>query len=681
MPYPLTPEIQKEAERLRAALHHHNHRYYVLDDPEVSDAEYDRLMQALVGLETRFPQLRTPDSPAARVGARPLEKFETTRHSVPMLSLENGFDDGDIREFDARLRRLLAVEAPLRYTAEPKLDGLAVELVYRDGLLVMASTRGDGFSGEVITENVRTIRSVPLRLRPPQGRAIPALLEVRGEVFIGRAGFRKLNQDRLGAELAPFANPRNAAAGSLRQLDSRVTAARPLEIFCYGVGAAGGQPLTAHSDTLRFLRALGLRVNPLVREKITIEEALAFFHRLEAERHELPYEIDGMVVKVDRLDFQQALGATSRSPRWAVAYKFAALQETTRILDIQVQVGRTGAITPVAVLEPVSVGGVTVSRATLHNADEIAKKDIRIGDRVLVQRAGDVIPEVVKSLPSLRDGSQRPFQMPANCPVCGAPVARLEGEVALRCNNVSCPAQIKEGIRHFAAKGAFDIEGLGEKLVAQLVDKGVIASYADIFQLEAPQLALLERMGAKSAKNLVQAIAASRTIPLARFLYALGIRHVGEHVARLLAEHFKGLEALVAASEAQIAAVDGVGPVVARSVRAFFSQAENQRTVDALLTRGVVIVAPPAGPASENAFDGQRFVLTGTLESMPRSQAKACIERLGGTVSGSVSAKTRFVVAGSSPGSKRERAEALGVEVIDEDRFLALLEAAEGRRG
>ncbi len=681
MPDSLTPEIQKEAERLRAALHHHNHRYYVLDDPEVSDAEYDRLMQALVGLETRFPQLHTPDSPTARVGAPPLEKFATTRHSVPMLSLENGFDDGDIREFDARLRRLLAVEAPLRYTAEPKLDGLAVELVYRDGLLVMASTRGDGFSGEVITENVRTIRSVPLRLRPPQGRALPALLEVRGEVFIGRAGFRKLNQDRLGASLAPFANPRNAAAGSLRQLDSRVTAARPLEIFCYGVGAAGGQPLTAHSDTLRFLSALGLRVNPLVREKITIEEALAFFHRLEAERHELPYEIDGMVVKVDRLDFQQALGATARSPRWAIAYKFAALQETTRIRDIQVQVGRTGAITPVAVLEPVSVGGVTVSRATLHNADEIAKKDIRIGDRVLVQRAGDVIPEVVKSLPSLRDGSQRPFQMPANCPVCGAPVVRLEGEVALRCNNVSCPAQIKEGIRHFAAKGAFDIEGLGEKLVAQLVDKRLIASYADIFQLEAPQLALLERMGAKSAENLVQAIAASRTIPLARFLYALGIRHVGEHVARLLAEHFKGLEALAAASEAQIAAVDGVGPVVAGSVRAFFSQAENQRTVDALLARGVRIVSPAAGPASENAFEGQRFVLTGTLESMSRSQAKARIERLGGAVTGSVSAKTRFVVAGSAPGSKRARAEALGVQVIDEDRFLALLEAAEGRRG
>jgi DNA ligase (NAD+) len=681
MPDSLTPEIHQEAERLRAALHHHNYRYYVLDDPEVSDAEYDRLMQALVGLETRFPQLRTPDSPTARVGAPPLEKFATTRHSVPMLSLENGFDDGDIREFDARIKRLLAVEAPLRYTAEPKLDGLAVELVYRDGLLVMASTRGDGFSGEVITENVRTIRSVPLRLHPPQGRGIPALLEVRGEVFIGRAGFRKLNQDRLGAGLAPFANPRNAAAGSLRQLDSRVTAARPLEIFCYGVGAAEGRPLACHSDTLRFLSALGFRINPLVREKITIEEALAFFRRLAAERHELPYEIDGMVVKVDRLDFQQALGATARSPRWAIAYKFAALQETTRIRDIQVQVGRTGAITPVAVLEPISVGGVTVGRATLHNADEIAKKDIRIGDQVLVQRAGDVIPEVVKALPSLRDGSQRPFQMPGNCPVCGAPVVRLAGEVALRCNNVSCPAQIKEGIRHFAAKGAFDIEGLGQKLVAQLVDKGLIASYADIFQLDAQRLALLERMGTKSAENLVQAIAASRTIPLARFLYALGIRHVGEHVARLLAEHFKGLEALAAASEAQIAAVDGVGPVVAGSVRAFFSLAENQRSVDALLARGVVIVAPPAGPAAENAFEGQRFVLTGTLESMPRSQAKARIEGLGGTVSASVSAKTRFVVAGSAPGSKRERAEALGVQVIDEERFLALLEAAEGRRG
>jgi DNA ligase (NAD+) len=677
MPDSLTPEVREEVERLRAALHHHNYRYYVLDDPEVSDAEYDRLMQTLIRLEARFPQLRAPDSPTLRVGAPPLEKFATARHSVPMLSLENGFEDGDIREFDARVKRLLAVEGPIRYTAEPKLDGLAVELVYREGLLVLAATRGDGFSGEVITENVRTIRSVPLRLRPSEGRTIPPLLEVRGEVFIGRAGFRRLNQERLAAGLAPFANPRNAAAGSLRQLDSRVTAGRPLEIFCYGVGAVDGPPLAVHSETLGYLRTLGFRINPLVREKITIEEALAFFRRLAAERHELPYEIDGMVVKVDRLDFQRALGATARNPRWAIAYKFAALQETTRILDIQVQVGRTGAITPVALLEPVSVGGVTVSRATLHNADEIAKKDIRIGDRVLVQRAGDVIPEVVKALPSLRDGSQRPFQMPDSCPVCGAPVVRLAGEVALRCNNASCPAQIKEGIRHFAAKGAFDIEGLGEKLVAQLVDKGLIVSYADIFGLEARQLATLQRMGEKSAQNLVRAIAASRTIPLARFLYALGIRHVGEHIARLLAEHFKSMEALAAASEEQIAAVAGVGPVVAGSLRAFFDQAENRRAVQALLAGGVHIAAPPARPAAGNPFAGQRFVLTGTLESMPRSQAKARIERLGGTVSNSVSAKTRFVVAGSAPGSKRERAEALGVAVIDEARFLALLEAAE----
>jgi DNA ligase (NAD+) len=598
-----------------------------------------------------------------------------------MLSLDNGFRDDDIRDFDARIRRLLAVDAPLRYTAEPKLDGLAVELVYRDGALVIASTRGDGFSGEVITENVRTIRTVPLRLAPPKGRMLPALLEVRGEVFIGRAGFQQLNQDRLEAGLAPFANPRNAAAGSLRQLDSRVTAGRPLEIFCYGTGNTGGQPLASHSDTLRFLSSLGFRVNPLIREKIFIEEVLAFFHRLESLRHELPYEIDGMVVKVDRVDFQQVLGATSRSPRWAIAYKFAAIQETTRIVDIQVQVGRTGAITPVAVLAPVNVAGVTVSRATLHNADEIAKKDIRIGDHVLVQRAGDVIPEVVKALPSLRDGSQQPFQMPRNCPACGAPVVRVESEVAVRCNNASCPAQIKEGIRHFAAKGAFDIEGLGEKLVEQLVDKGLIASYADIFQLDAERLALLDRMGVKSAQNLVQAIAASRTIPLGRFLFALGIRHVGEHVARLLAERFNGLAALAGATEGELAAVDGVGPVVARSVSAFFSQTENQRVVQQLLDRGVRIVSPPARPRAAASFEGQRFVLTGTLESMPRSQAKARIEQLGGKVSGSVSAKTNFLVAGSSPGSKRDRAETLGVRIIDEKKFLAMLETAEGPRG
>lgn len=681
MPDPLTPEIQEEAERLRAGLHRHNYRYYVLDDPEVSDAEYDRLMQALIRLEERFPQLRSPDSPTARVGAPPLDKFETTRHTVPMLSLDNGFDDEDIRDFDARIRRLLEVDEAVRYTAEPKLDGLAVELVYRDGALAMASTRGDGFSGEVITENVRTIRTVPLRLIPPKGAAVPALLEVRGEVFIARAGFRALNQERLGAGLPPFANPRNAAAGSLRQLDSRVTAGRPLEIFCYGVGDAGGQPLASHSDTLKWLQTLGFRINPLILEKISIEEVLAFYRRLESLRHELPYEIDGMVVKVDRLDYQQALGTTSRSPRWAIAYKFAAMQETTQILDIQVQVGRTGAITPVAVLAPVSVGGVTVSRATLHNADEIAKKDIRIGDRVLVQRAGDVIPEVVKALPSLRDGSEKQFQMPSSCPVCGAPVVRVEGEVALRCNNASCPAQIKEGIRHFAAKGAFDIDGLGEKLVDQLVEKGLIGSYADIFQLDAERLAVLDRMGAKSAQNLVQAIAASRNISLARFLYALGIRHVGEHVARLLAEHFNDLEALAAATEADIAAVDGVGPVVARSVIAFFSQVENRRTVQQLVDGGVRIMPPSDKPRAAVAFQGQRFVLTGTLEAMPRSEAKRRIERLGGKVAGSVSAKTNFLVAGSSPGAKRERAQALGVEVIDEKRFLSMLEKAEGRQG
>ncbi len=538
----IDPEVIKRVTQLREALHRHSYRYYVLDDPEISDSEYDRMMQELIRLETNYSDLASPDSPTLRVGAPPLDKFETVEHSIPMLSLDNGFSDADIFDFDLRVKRSLDTDETIFYTAEPKLDGVAVELVYENGRLISASTRGDGFSGELITSNVRTIRSVPMVLEKGKGRKNPSLLEVRGEVFIGKKGFKRLNDRRLDRNLPPFANPRNAAAGSLRQLDSRVTAKRSLEIFFYGIGRVADLDLESHGDTLQALQKLGFRINPNIRSKITIEAAIDCYRDLSERRNLLPYDIDGMVIKVDSLRLQRLLGATSRSPRWAIAYKFKALQETTQVLDIAVQVGRTGTLTPVAHLSPVKVGGVTVGRATLHNEDEIRRKDIRIGDTVLVQRAGDVIPEIVKVITSKRTGEERIFKMPLNCPVCNSPVVRAQDEAALRCINISCSAQIKERIKHFASKGAFDIDGLGDKLIEQMVEKGLLFSYADIFRLEEEPLKNLERMGSKSAVNILSAIEKSKRITLSRFLYALGIRHVGEHVAGILARTFGRLD-------------------------------------------------------------------------------------------------------------------------------------------
>ncbi|MDH3345356.1 MAG: NAD-dependent DNA ligase LigA, partial [Desulfobacteraceae bacterium] len=531
----IDPEVIKRVTQLREALHRHSYRYYVLDDPEISDSEYDRMMQELIRLETNYSDLASPDSPTLRVGAPPLDKFETVEHSIPMLSLDNGFSDADIFDFDLRVKRSLDTDETIFYTAEPKLDGVAVELVYENGRLISASTRGDGFSGELITSNVRTIRSVPMVLEKGKGPKNPSLLEVRGEVFIGKKGFKRLNDRRLDRNLPPFANPRNAAAGSLRQLDSRVTAKRSLEIFFYGIGRVADLDLESHGDTLQALQKLGFRINPNIRSKITIEAAIDCYRDLSERRNLLPYDIDGMVIKVDSLRLQRLLGATSRSPRWAIAYKFKALQETTQVLDIAVQVGRTGTLTPVAHLSPVKVGGVTVGRATLHNEDEIRRKDIRIGDTVLVQRAGDVIPEIVKVITSKRTGEERIFKMPLNCPVCNSPVVRAQDEAALRCIDISCSAQIKERIKHFASKGALDIDGLGDKLIEQMVEKGLLFSYADIFRLEEEPLKNLERMGSKSAANILNAIEASKPIAFSRFLFALGIRHVGEHVAGILA--------------------------------------------------------------------------------------------------------------------------------------------------
>lgn len=665
------PSIIERVEELRQALHRHNYRYYVLDDPEISDAEYDRMMQELVKLEKDFPDLMSPDSPTLRVGAPPLDKFETIEHSIPMLSLENGFSDQDIIEFDRRIKRNLSTDSDIIYTTEPKLDGVAVELVYENGRLITASTRGDGFYGELITSNVRTIRSVPLRLHNEKEKTIPSLLEVRGEVFIAKEAFKRLNYERLDEDLPPFANPRNAAAGSLRQLDSKITAKRPLEIFVYGVGRIADLVFESHSDILHALQKLGFRINPHIRSKVTIKEVIDCYKELSEQRDLLPYDIDGMVIKVDSLALQRRLGTTSRSPRWAIAYKFKAVQETTQIMDIDVQVGRTGTLTPVARLNPVNVGGVTVGRATLHNEDEIKRKDIKIGDMVLVQRAGDVIPEVVKVITSKRTGEEKIFSMPLGCPVCDSSVIRSENEAALRCINTSCPAQVKERVKHFASKGAFDIDGLGKKLIEQLVDKELLFSYADIFRLKEDMLKNLERMGSKSANNIVRAIEDSKRITLNRFVYALGIRHVGEHVAGILARSFESLEKLIGATQDELVSIDGVGPVVAESIVAFFKKSENRKIFDDMIASGVRIFRDNAHKRSTLA--GKIFVLTGTLETLTRSEAKRAVEEAGGKVSGSVSRNTDYLVAGDSPGSKLKRAQELVVEIIDEKTFKEFL--------
>lgn len=673
MPDTLTPDIRQRARFLAAELTRHNYRYYVLDDPEIADSEYDRLMQELGDLEQRWPELVTPDSPTHRVGAPPLSKFVSVPHSLPMLSLDNAFNDDDIFEFERRIRRILKTTASIPYMVEPKMDGVAVELIYRDGLLAQAATRGDGFVGEDITANVRTIRALPLRLSVPVDGAVPATLEVRGEIFIHREAFRQFNRERIAAELPPFANPRNAAAGSLRQLDSQVTAQRPLNIFCYGIGVMQGDVPASQSELLARLKMFGLPVNPLVQSCHTIEEVLAVYRELEVRRETLPYDIDGMVIKVDARALQDQLGTTSRSPRWAIAYKFKAIQATTRLEAIEVQVGRTGALTPVAHLTPVSVGGVVVSRATLHNQDEIDRKDVRIGDTVLVQRAGDVIPEVVMPVVSKRRGDERRFRMPDVCPSCGASVVRTEGEIALRCFNADCPAQLKERIRHFASKNAFDIDGLGEKLVDQLVSRGLVASFPDLFGLEAADLAGLDRMAEKSAANLIAALQASKTISFDRFIFALGIRHVGEHVARVLAKHFPGVAALQAADRDALEAIEGIGPIVAASVASFFGREENTEMIRRLLDSGVQITMDQAEP--DTHLSGLTFVLTGTLARMSRAQAQGLIEAAGGKVTGSVSRKTDYVVAGTSPGSKIDKARQLNVAVIDEARLWEMLGA------
>lgn len=664
------PGVEERIERLREEIHYHNYCYYVLDSPVISDAEYDQLMRELIELEEKYPHLVTPDSPTQRVGAKPLEKFGTVRHTLPMLSLENAFDEEEVREFDRRIKRFLRLEGYIDYVAEPKMDGLAIEIVYQDGVLTMASTRGDGIIGEDVTQNVRTIKSVPLKLQG--GASIPKRLEARGEVFLRLKAFKEINQERVKAGEAPFANPRNAAAGSLRQLDPRVTAGRPLDLFGYGVGVVEGAFFDSQWEILNLMPQWGIKVNPLIRRCQGIEECIDYFQELNARRRSLDYETDGMVIKVNSLALQDRLGAKTRSPRWAIAYKFPANQATTRVLDIRVQVGRTGTLTPVAVMEPVNVGGVEVSRATLHNQDEVARKDIRIGDTVLVQRAGEVIPEVVKAIPEKRTGKERKFTVPRNCPVCGAKVVQLPEEVAIRCPNASCPAQVKESITHFASKAGMDIEGLGEKIVGQMVDSGTIKDVADLYYLTREQILALERFAEKSAENILAAIEKSKTTPLPRFLYALGIRYVGERMAQILSEKFGDLDAIRKVTREQLMEIDEVGPQLAESVVTYFAEKKNRDAIERLRSAGVAPRAPVS--LAGRPLAGKSFVFTGSLLAFSREEAKSKVKELGGIVSSSVTRKTNYVIAGKDPGSKLTRAKELGVNVLTEEGFKKLIQ-------
>ncbi len=662
--------IKQKIKKLRDEINYHNYRYYILDDPGISDAEYDHLMRELQSVEQKHPEFITPDSPTQRVGATPLEAFETIAHTLPMLSLDNGFDEAEIQEFDTRIRKLLPQQEKIEYVLEPKFDGLAVELVYEAGRFAVGSTRGDGMIGEDITQNLKTIKTVPLRLIDLQ-LPIPERLEVRGEVVFPIHAFEELNKQREQSGEPLFANPRNAAAGSLRQLDPKITASRSLEVFFHSIGQVIGYTFNSHWQFLDSISAWGLRGTPERRLCQNLDEVFQFYRELEEKREQLPYEIDGLVIKVNNFAQREAIGIKSRSPRWAIAYKFPARQEITQILDIKAQVGRTGTLTPVAIMKPVQIGGVEVSRATLHNQDEIDKKDVRIGDWVVVQRAGDVIPEVVKVIDSRRTGNEKKYQLPSNCPVCGAHVVRLPKEAAHRCQNLSCPAQLKQQIRHFAYRGAMDIEGLGDKLIDQLVDKGLVKDSADLYFLTKQRWANLERMADKSAQNIIDALEKSKNISLDRFIYSLGIRFVGEHTAGLLADHFKTLANLKKTTYDELLTINEIGPQSAQSIVQFFNEPKNLNTIDRLLKSGINIQQKEQ--AAGDKLAGKTFLFTGTLESMTRDEAEKLIASLGGRAASSVSKKTDFVVVGTDPGSKATKARDLGVTILNEDEFKRLL--------
>ena len=664
--------IRKRVDSLRATLEDHNYYYYVQDDPRIPDAEYDRLFRELQKLEAEHPELATEDSPTRRVGSSAETSFEEVIHRLPMLSLDNAFSEDELRDFDRRVRDRLGADGAIEYVCEPKLDGLAVSLHYENGTLTRAATRGDGYTGEDITANIRTIPSVPLKLR---GSGYPDLVEVRGEVYMPRAGFEKLNERLAEQGEKTFVNPRNAAAGSLRQKKSTVTARRPLELCAYSMAVTDESVLPeTHWDSLQLVRGWGFRINPEMRKAEGVEACLDAYNELMAKRDSLPYEIDGIVFKVNRLDLQQELGFVSRAPRWAIAHKFPAQEELTIIEDVEFQVGRTGAVTPVARLKPVFVGGVTVSNATLHNMDEIRRLDVHIGDTVFIRRAGDVIPQVVKVVPEKRPAKAPTVEMPEHCPVCGSDIVQIEGEAVARCSGgLYCPAQRKEAIRHYASRKAMDIEGLGDRLIEMLVDEGMVSTVADLYRLTKFQIASLERMGDKSAANLVAAIDRSREPVLWRFLYALGIREVGEATAKGLAAHFGTLEAISEADEASLQTVPDVGPIVAGHIRSFFGQPHNQETLAALKKAGVTWQEEQVLSVDEQPLSGQTWVLTGTLSGMTRDQAKEKLEQLGAKVAGSVSKKTACVVTGEAAGSKLAKAEQLGVPVLDEEGLANLL--------
>lgn len=656
------------AEELRRLLHHHSYAYYILDRPEITDADYDRLFNELKELEAAHPDLVTPDSPTQRVGGTVAEGFASVQHRVPMLSLDNAYTADEIREFEARLQRALPGES-FTYVCEPKVDGLGVALLYEKGRLVRGATRGDGRMGEGITQNLKTVRTIPLRLRGPL--ADLDVLEVRGEIYMAHQAFERLNRTLEAEGEEPFANPRNAAAGSVRQKDSGITAKRPLDIFVYAVSDAAPDPFTTHWGGMQALYKAGFKVNPRSRRCPDIEAVIAMVAELERDRMNLGYDADGVVVKVDSFDQQRRLGVTTHHPRWAVAYKFPAQQATTVMRKIEVGVGRTGALTPTALLDPVEIAGATISRATLHNADEIERLDVRQGDTVIVERAGDVIPHILGVVTEKRPQGSTPFAFPTACPVCGSAAFRPEGEVVSRCTNSACPARLKEGLLHYGSRRAMDIEHLGEAVVEQLVDRGLVGNFAGLYGLSVEELAGLERLAEKSARNLHTAIQGSKGRGLARLLFALGIRYVGENVARILAAEFGGMDKLARAAEEELAAVHGIGPRIAKSVALFFQQPDNRHLIALLKRAGVKMEEESsAGP---KPLLGKVFVLTGGLERMTRDEAKAAIQRLGGRMTASVSKKTDYVIVGTDPGSKYKEARRLGIATLDEDGFQALI--------
>ncbi|MBW1709310.1 MAG: NAD-dependent DNA ligase LigA [Deltaproteobacteria bacterium] len=669
-------EIKSRIETLRQEINRHNRLYYQEDAPEISDAEYDRLFHELKELEAAHPELITPESPTQRVGAEPVEKFTPVEHPVPMLSLDNGFNPEDVLEFDKRVKRFFNSTEDISYMVEPKIDGVAVALVYEAGQLVSASTRGNGYVGEDVTGNIKTILTVPLTLTPNKDKPFPDRLDVRGEVYMPLEDFAQLNQRQESKGLAPFANPRNAAAGSLRQLDPRITATRPLNMFCYAVARPELLEVDTQFELLKLLTGWGMRAyNPEAEVCESIQEVLKFYNELEQRRHELPYEVDGLVIKVNSISLQNRLGTTTRSPRWALAFKFAPEVETTVVKAIEVQVGRTGALTPVAHMEPVQVSGVMVSRATLHNEDEVKRKDVRVGDTVIIQRAGDVIPEVVRVIQEERPENTIPFSMPETCPVCGSGVVRLSGEAVHRCVNAACPAQIKQHLFHFASKDALDIDGLGSKLIDLLVDQDMVHDPADLYSLTLEKLADLPRMAEKSAQNLLNALEGSKKTTLERFIFALGIRHVGVHLARILAENYGALEPLLETDAKELEAIYEIGPEVAQSIVTFMTNLKNRDLIQRLTEEKIgITLSPPVKSDTGSPLSGKSLVLTGTLKTMTREEAKARIQSAGGRVAGSVSKKTDYVVGGENPGKKMTQAEELNVKILSEEDFLKILE-------